>query len=254
MYNELCEKISEQHANNFIAVFNELDKYFDTLVQDKTDRFMPYNEKVKLIAMDTTPVSMFVKKYEIKLKFFGELRNHITHGFKIDWVHYATPSYHWVEELRKIKEAIVKPVTIGAIYNKKVFTCSTSDLLKDTMIEMKNFWYTHVPVYNEKKEFQWVLTQSAICERLAYHMQDTTKPLDTVLVQDVDLKAWIERHVFVQESKPLFSVPQLFERPGSDGKILWSVLITAKWNDNEELVWIITTYDLPAVTEFNFIG
>ncbi len=84
MYNELCEKISEQHANNFIAVFNELDKYFDTLVQDKTDRFMPYNEKVKLIAMDTTPVSMFVKKYEIKLKFFGELRNHITHGFKID--------------------------------------------------------------------------------------------------------------------------------------------------------------------------
>ena len=198
MYNELCEKISEQHANNFIAVFNELDKYFDTLVQDKTDRFMPYNEKVKLIAMDTTPVSMFVKKYEIKLKFFGELRNHITHGFKIDWIHYATPSYHGVEELRKIKEAIVQPVTIGAIYNKKVFTCNTSDLLKDTMIEMKNFWYTHVPVYNEQKQFQWVLTQSAICERLAYHMQDTTKPLDTVLVQDVDLNAWIERHVFVE--------------------------------------------------------
>ena len=204
--------------------------------------------------MDTTPVSMFVKKYEIKLKFFGELRNHITHGFKIDWIHYATPSYHGVEELRKIKEAIVQPVTIGAIYNKKVFTCNTSDLLKDTMIEMKNFWYTHVPVYNEQKQFQWVLTQSAICERLAYHMQDTTKPLDTVLVQDVDLNAWIERHVFVEESKPLFSVPQLFDRSSTDGKILWSVLITEKWNASEELVWIITTYDLPAVTEFNFIG
>ncbi len=254
MYNELCEKISEQHANNFIAVFNELDKYFDTLVQDKTDRFMPYNEKVKLIAMDTTPVSMFVKKYEIKLKFFGELRNHITHGFKIDGIHYATPSYHGVEELRKIKEAIVKPVTIWEIYKKQVFTCTTNDLLKDIMIEMKNFGYTHVPVYNEKKKFQWLLTQSAICERLAYHMQDTTKPLDTVLVQDVDLNAWIERHVFVEESKPLFSVPQLFEHPGTNWKILWSLLITSHWDDTEELLWIITTYDLPAVTEFNFIG
>jgi hypothetical protein len=254
MYNELCEKLSEEYANDFIAIFNELDKYFDTLVQDKTDRFMPYNEKVKLIAMDTTPVSTFVKKYEIKLKFFGELRNHLTHGFKIDGVHYATPSYHWVEELRKIKEAIVKPISIGSIYTKKVFTSMTSDLLKDTMFEMKNSGYTHVPVYNEQRQFQWVLTQSAICERLAYHMQDITKPLDSVLIQDINLHAWIERHIFVSESTPLFSVPHLFEWSWVDGKILWSLLITKNGNPDEELLWIITTYDLPAVTECTFIG
>ena len=70
MYNELCEKLSEQHANNYIAVFNELDKFFDTLVQSHTDKFMPYNEKVKVIAQDTTPISLFVKKYEQKLKYF----------------------------------------------------------------------------------------------------------------------------------------------------------------------------------------
>jgi hypothetical protein len=57
-------------------------------------------------------------------------------------------------EFQKIKEAIVKPVIIGTIYTKKVFICSTNDLLKDIMIQMKNAGYTHVPVYNEKHEFQ----------------------------------------------------------------------------------------------------
>jgi hypothetical protein len=70
MYNELCEKLAEQHADNYMAVFNELDKYFDTLVAEHTDRFMPYNEKVKVIGQETEPISLFVKKYEQKLKYF----------------------------------------------------------------------------------------------------------------------------------------------------------------------------------------
>lgn len=253
MYNEECERLSEEYANTFITVFNELDKYFDTLVQDHTERFMPYNEKLKLIAQDSNSVSMFVKKYENKLKYFWELRNHITHGLKLDGKHYATPSYHAVEELTKIKDAIVQPITVWSIYKKQVFTCNTTDLLKDIMIEMKNFWYTHVPVYNSQHALEWVLTQSAICEWLAYHMQDATKPLDTVLIQDVDLKAWIETYSFIEENKPLFSVPQLFEKKWDDHRILGTLIITEQWNATDPLVWIITTYDLPAVTEYNFV-
>jgi hypothetical protein len=79
MYNELCDKLSEQYANDFIEVFNELDKYFDTLVAQHTDRFMPFNEKVKIIGQDILNISAFVKKYEQKLKYFGELRNEIAH-------------------------------------------------------------------------------------------------------------------------------------------------------------------------------
>lgn len=252
MYNELCEKIAEQNADNYILVFNELDKYFDTLVQSHTDRFMPYNEKVKLIAQDTLSISLFVKKYEQKLKYFWEVRNLIAHGHKIDGKHYATPSYHAVEELRKIKESIIQPITVGGVYKKHVFVCVTTDSLKDTMIAMKNFWYTHVPVYNESRQFQWILTQSAICEWLAYHMQDASKPLDTVKVADVDLNAGIENHAFVEQSKPLFSIPQMFEKREMQHKILWAILITQTWKPEEELLGIITTYDLPAVTEYNF--
>lgn len=253
MYNELCDKLSQQHATNFIAVFNELDKYFDTLVTEHTDRFMPFNEKIKYISQDTLPVSWFVKKYEQKLKYFGELRNEIAHWFKIDGMHYCTPSYHAVEEIRKIKEAIIQPVTVSSVFNKQVFVCYTNDFLKDTMIAMKNFGYTHVPVYNETKQFQWVLTQSSICEWLAYHMQDMSKPLDAVLVQDVDLHAGIETFACVWAQQPLFSVPHLFETTGINHKILWALLITTSGSLEEPVTGIITTYDLPQVTWYKFV-
>lgn len=152
MYSELCEKLFEQNANNYIALFNELDKHFDTLAD--SEKFMPFNEKVKYISQGDTPMALFVRKYELRLKYFGELRNHIAHGFKLDGKHYAIPSYHALDELSKVKDAIMKPITCGSIFAKQVYTCRTSDTLQEVMQQMKNFNYTHVPVYNDQKVFQ----------------------------------------------------------------------------------------------------
>ncbi|MBP6085918.1 CBS domain-containing protein [Patescibacteria group bacterium] len=70
-----------------------------------------------------------------------------------------------------------------------MYTCQATDSLKDVMIAMKNFGYTHVPVYDDKHVLLGVMTQSAICERLAYHMQDASQPLEVVQVSAVDLNA-----------------------------------------------------------------
>lgn len=137
MYSELCEKLFEQNATNYMAVFNELDKHFDTLVG--SEKFMPYNEKIKLIAQGSDSIALFAKKYEAKLKYFGELRNHIAHGFKLDGKHYAIPSYHAVDEIRKVKDAIMQPVTAGSFFSKTVYTCLTTDSLQEVMQSMRNF-------------------------------------------------------------------------------------------------------------------
>ena len=46
----LSKKEKEEQAivMRYLSLFNELDKYFDTLVE--TDRFMPYNDKLKQIS------------------------------------------------------------------------------------------------------------------------------------------------------------------------------------------------------------
>ena len=47
---DLTGKEQEEQAivMRYLSLFNELDKYFDTLVE--TDRFMPYNDKLKQIS------------------------------------------------------------------------------------------------------------------------------------------------------------------------------------------------------------
>lgn len=136
MYSEVCEKLFEQNATNYIALFNEIDKYLDQILQ--TDKFLPYNEKLKVIRDGKYHLSPFVEKHEAKLKYFGELRNHIAHGFKLEGKHYSIPSYHAVEELRKFKEEILKPMTCFDLFKKEVYACKTTDLLQNVIIEMKN--------------------------------------------------------------------------------------------------------------------
>ena len=51
---ERKENLNEKEKNEqtivmrYLSLFNELDKYFDTLIE--TDRFMPYNDKLKWIS------------------------------------------------------------------------------------------------------------------------------------------------------------------------------------------------------------
>lgn len=48
MYSDVCEKLMEQNAANFIVLFNEIDKYLDKLLQ--TEKFLPFNEKLKEVS------------------------------------------------------------------------------------------------------------------------------------------------------------------------------------------------------------
>ncbi len=90
-----------------------------------------------------------MKKHQAKLKYFGELRNHISHGQQLEGQYYSVPTYHAVEELRKCKEEILKPVSCYELFKKEVYTCKTLDLLQNVIIEMRNHNETHVPVYDD---------------------------------------------------------------------------------------------------------
>lgn len=256
MYSELCEKLFEQNSNNYVAVFNELDKHLDGFVW--TEKFLPYNEKIKEIAKGTTQVSLFIKKHQAKLKYFGELRNHIAHGFKLDGKHYAIPSYHALDELRKFKDAILKPITIGAVFKKQVFSCLTTDSLAEIMQSMRNFHYTHVPVYNEQRELQWLLTQGVLCDWLASQKMLSNTSLDNIHISDLDLSLGNERHEMVAESTSLFSIPSMFEHKNPqeawfNQRRLGALLITENGNPSETLTGLITTFDLPIITQYAFV-
>jgi len=165
MYSDVCEKLMEQNAANFISLFNEMDKYLDKLLQ--TEKFLPYNEKLKQVSEGEYNISTFVKKSQAKLKYFGELRNHIAHGQQLEGQYYSVPTYHAVEEIRKCKEQILKPVSCYDLFKKEVLGCKTTDLLQNVIIEMRNHSNTHLPVYDATGLFVGMITETTLSNWLA---------------------------------------------------------------------------------------
>ena len=233
MYSDVCEKLMEQNAANFIVLFNEIDKYLDKLLQ--TEKFLPFNEKLKQVSEADYHISSFVKEHITKLKYFGELRNHITHGQQIEGQYYSVPTYHAVDELRKYKEQILQPVSCFDLFHKEVYTCKTTDLLQNVIIEMRNHNDTHVPVYDDTGIFVGVLTESTLSHWLADESEKGTIALKTTRIGDLDLNETNETFLFVQKDKNIYEIPALFEQKMMSKKKVSVIYITETGEDREKI-------------------
>lgn len=67
----------------FIALFNELDKYLEDVIND-CDQHMNFAHKLKIISQGAYSMSRVVKQYFYELNYLGELRNQLVHGINLD--------------------------------------------------------------------------------------------------------------------------------------------------------------------------
>jgi len=155
----LLEKQEEQsRVMAFLSLFNEIDKHFDKILG--AERFIPYNEKIKIIIGGKYSISRFVKIFQNDLKYFGELRNHISHGLKVDEYIYAIPTQRAIDKLAELVEKIVSPPLCIDFFRKEVHSVYYADSLKDLLYAMKQYGYTYVPVYSVSEEFLGVVSES----------------------------------------------------------------------------------------------
>jgi len=103
-------------SETYLALFNEIDKHLD-LVVNQTDRFMPYNQKLKFIAKGNYSISKFVRLHDHSLKYFGELRNMISHGLRESREVYAEPSAFALEQIKTYRDTITRPLKITDIFS-----------------------------------------------------------------------------------------------------------------------------------------
>lgn len=251
MYSDVCEKLMEQNAANFVALFNEIDKYLDTLLQ--TEKFLPYNEKLKQIEEGTYHITPYIKKHHLKLKYFGELRNHISHGQQLEGQYYSVPTYYAVEELRKAKEEILKPVSCFDLFKKEVYTCKTTDLLQNVIIEMRNHNDTHIAVYDATGLFVGVLTETTLSNWLADEGAKWSLSMQTLHVGDMDLTESNDTYLFIGKDKTIYEAQALFESTMLSKKRLGVVFITETGGDREKIEWVMTVLDLPTIVKYHSV-
>lgn len=229
----------------FLALFNQIDKYFDKILW--LEVFLPYNEKIKRIIKWNYYISRFVKLHQFQLKYFWEIRNQITHWIQIDWHTYIQPTEYSIIQLRKYVKEIKMPPKCSDLFWKDVFFCHYDDKLKTVIntIEQKN--YSHIPVYNRDERFIWILNKSNIISWLAH---GDIKDINEAKVWDIRLINDARYVRFISKKVNVYEVDKLFSEKKETGEKIWVLLITENWHRNEPLLGIISAGDTAIIDSY----
>ena len=245
---ELIVKHNVANSNTFLAWYNQLDKYFAHVLW--LTKYMPYNEKISVLSQWSYPLTNFIRLYQNKLRYFGDLRNQLVHGFRLDNNHYVLASDHAVNEIHVLYEEARTPTSVVDVFWKEVYTCTTNDLLRDVIQNMREHLNTHVPVYNEAWVFLEMLSESTIAYWIADEIWENGEVhLADVHIADVTLENSNDLFLFVAKEMSIYDIEQLFAKNLQEKKRLWAVFLTENWSNEEQILWIITAMDLPKLAD-----
>lgn len=234
-------------STHFLALFNEIDKFFDKLLEQ--DKFLPFNEKIKRIVQGKFPITHYIKAHAPMLKHFGELRNEITHGLKIGGQSFVIPSDYALEQLQTCRDAIVKPKTCKEIFTRDVFTCKTSDYLSSVLQTLRDNNYSHTPVYDDEDNFVGMITYKTICDWLADNIKQN-KHMNQTRIHELPLKRSSEFVSFISEDTTIHQVDSIFSKKKEHHDHLGTLLITPRGNSKEKLTGIITASDIAIIEQY----
>jgi predicted transcriptional regulator len=143
-------------------------------------------------------LSNFIRLYQEKLRYFGDLRNQLVHGFRLDNNHYVLASDHAVAEIQTLYEEAKEPTSVSDVFSREVYICYTHDFLSEVIQIMKENLNTHIPVYTPDGVFVEMLSESTIAYWLAEEIGDDGEVhLAQVKVSDVTLENSNDLFVFV---------------------------------------------------------
>lgn len=232
---------------DFLALFNQIDKHLDKVLW--TDKFLPYNEKLKRIVQWDYSISWFVKLHQYQLRYFGEIRNQISHGIKLDGHTYVVPSKYAIEQLWKHATNIKKPPKVMEIFKKEVFVCTQDDNLQYIVDKIQNERFTHIPVYNAGWTFIGVINEDIIFTWLSQNFNSEEK-LEDIKIKQLPIMQKNQWYIFVNKEENVYRIDKFFTEKKENGEQIGAVFITEKWWTNENILWVITSWDTALVDKY----
>ena len=218
----------------FLWLFNDIDKYFDTLIDNSN--FVPYNEKIRIIKDSEHPISHYIRQHQYLLKFFWEVRNHISHGIKIDGQTFTTPSKHAISRISQCRDIIVSPPTAQDFFYKEVQTVNNMDSLSHIL--KHSLTSTHVPVYSAWKISGFIneklIARRSIMQVLNWEIID----IDKLDISDLDIQSQIEHYKFIHPETNIHSILHQFIDAKNNKKILNAIIISDTLDIDWSIKWI----------------
>lgn len=234
--------MTEKQSQEFIDLFNEIEQYLQK--KSKHDHYQSFQNLIDEFKHKNSIVDFY---YE-ELAHIKQVRNVLVHNHEF----YAVPNEKSMETIRNIKKMLMSPPTVIALFADEVMTARHDDPIMKTIIKMDERGYTQVPVLNDEKEVIDMLTTNTITRWLGSLQLDgeVYKIKKTMTVNEaLDYGEEKLIYEFVAADLNIASVIEIFNRVQKSDKKLEGILITENGKKNEDLLGIITKWDITEIYE-----
>lgn len=244
----IIQEQEQGRVMTYLSLFNEVDKHFDKLL--KTEVFLPYNDKLKQIIVWNYPISRFVKLFHNDLKYFWELRNHISHGLKMNEPLYAIPTQKAIDKLSDFVEKIVEPPLCIEFFKKDVENIQTSQSISELLELFRKTHYSSMPVY-EWGKFLGVITERGLLHWISENvLEDNFVNLYKMRVKEIKIFDGKNDFVFVSSEINIYEADEIFTKRRKYWRWLGVMFITQNGKSDEEMIWLVMNEDVALIDDF----
>lgn len=226
---------SISNSNTFLAYFNHIDKFFEVVLW--LDAYMPFTEKVDRISQGRYPVTAFVRKYQHKLKYFGDLRNQVVHGFRLEQHHYLLASDYAIEQIKKIYEHLTKPPTIERWCAQDIPSVHPTTTMREVLQLLETHDLPGLPIIDEKAVYQTTLFLRDVVLATAHEGFLETPISDWA-------RSRSKQAIFMPSDASVYEIEWLFSVARDEEKHNELVWVTETGHPDEPIKGIITPADL----------
>lgn len=225
-------------ADRFVRLYNELSQ----LLKERlgVERHLPFYNLVAQAARQDP----LIRRWEAKLRSFGDLRNAIVHDEQYPMEIIAEPSEKAVEELERIVDAIRTPPRLIPMFQREVICFDAAEPLSSVLAYMARHDYSQVVTRIASNELQLV-TAEGISRWLEHNVQHDLISLAETSV--VDVLPFEDEGTFVLLGKEnsVYDAEDAFIQAIYQGRPrLYAVIVTETGRPTEKPLGIVTPWDL----------
>lgn len=227
------------NANRFLDAFALIEKECRQLVGDS--RYT----KFYLLVQQAAKLNSTIRKHEIDLQEYADLRNAIVHqrtdrgeviAQPVDWV---------VEEIERIAQILTQPARLKECFIKPVKTCHPDQRVIDVYRKMMELETSKLPIYQDN-EFVGLLTLEMIASWAVLNQKGMPNPTVKEIFKPQYKK---EKVFFLSKEATVQEALDLFEKGMRKGVNILAILISAQGRKDEKAEGILTAADLPRLME-----
>lgn len=191
--------------------------------------------------------SSVVRKYELELQEYADLRNAIVHQRSGEGHIIAIPIPEVVDEIEELAEKICEPPRVSSHFLKPVKICDPQTDLESACRLMEEMGTSKIPVYAQGG-FHALLTTDMVA-RWLWNQQRKGQPLKGRVSDCLYYRDKKDRVLFVSRQATVTDVQDLFEKSLHRGVGISAILITEAGQQHQKPIGIITVADLPLLYE-----